>query len=477
MAISPALDIARRALLAHDTALAVAGNNIANVHTPGYTRQLPEYAEDAHVLTGQGVLVGSGVHVEVVRQVVDPLLERRRLAAEGDRGEQAARRDQLAGLAGIANDLTQPSLAGALDGFFDAADGLARNPAGLGEREVLLGRARGLAAELNRRSTALGDLQREVDDRVVTLADQADADLEHIAALNRSIAAAEVGGQSANELRDQRRTRLEDLASKLAVVTVENPDGQVQVAVAGGPVLVDGGAVVYDIVTRPGAAGLDGKVLHDLGLAAPGGGFLDVPVAFARGGLAGLVVVRDGALVTASANLDTLAGALRDAVNVIQTDPAARDLTGNGTTAAPLFAGSGAADLAVVLTDPHQVAAALSTEPGDNQNALRLADLRTTAPASVAPASASAIALGTATLGGFLAAELGRVGEEAAAASDAAAASERLAEQLEAQHEAVSGVNLHEELTNLLKTQRAFQAAARLLNVSNAVLDDLLHII
>ena len=130
-----------------------------------------------------------------------------------------------------------------------------------------------------------------------------------------------------------------------------------------------------------------------------------------------------------------------------------------------------------MLTDPHQVAAALSTEPGDNQNALRLADLRTTAPASVAPASASAIALGTATLGGFLAAELGRVGEEAAAASDAAAACERLAEQLEAQHEAVSGVNLDEELTNLLKTQRAFQAAARLLNVSNAVLDDLLHII
>src|SRR5438093_1420095 len=119
MGISPALDIARRALVAHDTALAVAGNNIANAHTPGYTRQIAEYVEEGHVLNGQGVLVGTGVRVEVVRQVVDPLLERRRLAAEGDRGEQTARRDQLASLAGIVNDLGEPSLSGVVDGFFD----------------------------------------------------------------------------------------------------------------------------------------------------------------------------------------------------------------------------------------------------------------------------------------------------------------------------------------------------------------------
>jgi flagellar hook-associated protein 1 FlgK len=187
--------------------------------------------------------------------------------------------------------------------------------------------------------------------------------------------------------------------------------------------------------------------------------------------------VRDGALVTASANLDTLAGALRDAVNAIQTDPAAFDLDGAGTTAAPLFGGTAARDLVVTLTDPRRLAAALSTEPGDNQNALRLADLRTAAPVSVAPASAPALALGATTLAGFLATELGRVGEAAAAAADAAAASEQLAAQLEAQHLAISGVNLNEELTNLLKTQRAFQAAARLLSVTNAMLDDLLHIL
>jgi flagellar hook-associated protein 1 FlgK len=184
--------------------------------------------------------------------------------------------------------------------------------------------------------------------------------------------------------------------------------------------------------------------------------------------------VRDGALAQASANLDTFAGALRDAVNAIQTDPAARDLAGNPTTGTPLFTGTGAGDLVVAITDPAAIGAALSTEPGDNRNALRLADLRTRPPADVAPASAAATALGDVPLSGWLSAELTRVGREAAEAGDAATAAELFATELANQRAALSGVNLNEELTNLIKFERAFQAAAQVLNVTNAMLDELM---
>src|SRR5438093_12498243 len=201
MAISPLLGIARRALLANETALGVVGNNIANVNTPGYTRQLPDLESDPSIVTPQGVLVGTGVHVSAVRQVLDPLLEKRLIGAETDRRQQGAVRDQLSALASVLNELDQPSLGDAVNGFFDAADALARNPSGTAERETLLGRAGALADELQRRSAGVATLQRGADDAYVAATTRANDALGRIADLNRAITAAEAGGQRANDLR------------------------------------------------------------------------------------------------------------------------------------------------------------------------------------------------------------------------------------------------------------------------------------
>src|SRR5262249_41194468 len=216
-----------------------------------------------------------------------------------------------------------------------------------------------------------------------------------------------------------------------------------------------------------GGTGLDGLQLHQLGLLGPGGGFLSVPSAFTTGQLAGLTSARDGALVTASNNLDTLAVNLRDAVNTVQTDPLAVDLDGGATTASPLFAGTGAGNLTVAITDPRKIGAALSTQPGDNPNALRLADLRTAPQAG----------LGSLTFGGYVAGELSRIGEEASQAKDVATAAGLVNQNIQEQQQSVSGVNLNEELTNLIKFQHAFQASAQLINVGNQILDDLMHMI
>ncbi len=466
MAIFPPLDTAKRALLTQEAALGVVGNNIANVNTPGYSRQVVDLQADPTIVAG-GVRIGSGVHIASIRQVVDPLLLRRQLRAAADGGQQGAVSDSLSELTNIANDLTDPSLTSLIGGFFDAADALARNPAGLPERQGLLGAASALAGELNRRSDAIATLQRSADDKLVTLAGQANDDLAKIAALNRTIVATEVGGQPANDLRDRRQAALNDLSSLIGVSTLDEPGGSVAVVAADGTTLVSGATVVHGITTRAAGTGLDGLTLHEAGLTGPGGSFLSVPRAVASGALAGLAAVRDGDLVTASSNLDTFATTLRDAVNAVQTDPAAVDLNGLGTTASPLFSGTGAGDLAVALGDPTRIGAGLSTAPGDNQNALRLADLR----------SAPQAALANVTFGGYEAAEVSRIGESAAQSSTIAGASQALAQHLEQQRLSLSGVNLNEELTNMLQYQHAFQAAAQVINVSNQVLDSLLQII
>src|SRR5437867_6001111 len=472
MAISPLLGIARRALLANETALGVVGNNIANVNTPGYTRQVPDLESDPSSVTAQGVLVGTGVHVAAVRQVLDPLLEKRLLGAETERRQQGAVRDQLSALASVLNELDQPSLGDAVDGFFAAADALARNPGGAAERETLLGQARTLADQLQQRSAAVATLQRGADDAYVAATTRANDALSRIADLNRGITAAEAGGERANDLRDRRRTALTDLAGVLGIQTVETGDGALTVSAANGAVLVAGGGVVHPIALREQGAGLDGQALHEAGLADATGGFIAAPPAFARGELAALAGVRDGDLVAASSDLDTLASTLITEVNRIQTSGGAGavDLDGGSTATVPLFGGTDAQTITVLLTGPdagRRIGAALSTEPGDNQNALALADLRTQTQA----------ALGQSTFSGYLAGVTGEVGEGAARARDAAQASEALQQQLQNQRDSVSGVNLNEELTNLLRYQRAFQASAEAMNVANQILDELMSVI
>jgi flagellar hook-associated protein 1 FlgK len=355
-----------------------------------------------------------------------------------------------------------------VDGFFDAADALARNPVGLAEREALLGRARGLVDEIRRRHDALAAFQRALDDEAVGLARTADDALTRIARLNVEIAARENGGKPAGDLRDERRRALDELGRTLRIAVLEDPSGgTVRVSAASGLVLVDGGAINYRIATRASGVNLDGFALHEVGVQTPTGAFLQVPAVFADGAIGGVLDVRDGGVVAAADNLDTLVAGdgsnpgLVGAVNAVQQ--AGVDLDGNSAAAVPLLGGTGAADVAVVLTDPRRIAAALSTEPGDNRNAIALADLR----------AASFAAFGDTTIAGFLAVEQARVGEDAALAQDRAAATDLVAAALEQERDAVSGVNLNEELTNLLRYQRAFQASAQVIGVTNTALEAL----
>jgi flagellar hook-associated protein 1 FlgK len=468
MALLPLLDIARSGLQAQDIALSVTGNNIANVSTPGYSRQRADLADAPGTDLGPGVRIGDGVRVTGIEQIVDALLEQRRRAVSSAAGEADTRRDALGALSSLVNDVGDTGVASSLSAFFDAADALQRNPAGLAERQALLGAAQTLTANLNQRSGDLAAQQRELDQRIVAGVQTVNGQLDQIAALNRQIANVEADGQTkANDLRDQRTQLLNQLAGELPITAIEGSDGTLLVTGGAGVTLVDGGAVVQHLAVQQGAAGLDGNPLHDVGLVAPSGGFIPYPAIASGGQLGGLLGVRDGDLVTASTNLDTFVGALTGAVNAIQTDPAALDLDNNPTTSVPFFSGTTAGTVQVAIADPRQIAAALSAQPGDNQNALHLAGLRTAPQAS----------LGNITLSDMLGAEQARVGSDAANATNAASSRDALSQQIETQRASVSGVSLSDELTNLIQVQHAYQASARLLSVADQVLSDLVSMV
>ena len=467
MALLPLFAIGRGGLLAQEIGLTVAGNNIANANTPGYTRTRAVLSQE---VPGQyaGVLIGRGVRAQRVEQVVDQLLEARLRVVTTEQGEAIARRDHLVALSAVANDLDDPSLATVLDAFFAAADGLARNPGGLAEREVLLARGEALADETNGRASRLARLQRDIDDRIAALVSEANDEIERLATLNTAIVNAEVDGQVAAGLRDERTLVLQSLARKVGIEAIDTGQLGTRISLANGLVLVEGGRVVHRLAAEPGSTpGLDGGPLRDLGVRRSNSSYVVLPSVALRGEIAGLRAVRDGELVEAATRLDLFASTLASAVNAVQQHPSARDLDGNATAGVPFFAGTTAATLQLALSDPRTIAAARSTQPGDAANALALVGVR----------GAAQGALNGTTLSGWLAAEQARLGQDAARAEDAATAADLRASQVRSEREAVSGVNLNEELANLLRFQHAFEASARVIAVADRVLDELVNLV
>ncbi len=457
MAIFAPLSIGRSALLAHERALATTGQNIANAETPGYRRQTADFA-------AQGGSQGFGVRVIGVEQSIDRFLEAQLLRQQSFSAGAEMRRDILDRVQELF-PVEGPSVGGALDAFWSAAQRLADRPEDLAVRGDLLSRAEGLAARIRQTAGGLARQQREVDARLVGEAEEVNGQLGKIAALNDQIVGAEAGGERANELRDQRAAALLEVAKHLEVRATERGNGSLDVQLeSSGVSLVIGGDIQKLVVDAGPTNGLDGNPLSSVGVRLTSGVVIDIPGS-PGGAVGSLLTLRDVDLVDRAGELDDFALALRDSVNAVQTDPAATDL--DGLVGTELFAATGAGDFAVTLSDPRGIAAASGTNSGDNTNALALLDVRDAPQAT----------LGSATLSDYYSSVQASAGSAARLAFDESTVEAAAQSSLLGRRDAVSAVSLEEEFTDLIRFQRGFQAAAQLISVSDGLLGDLMGLV
>lgn len=460
MSIFAPLTIGKQGMLANERGIGVTGHNITNVNTPGYSRQSPVL----HASRPDDRGFGTGVVVATVQRSVDGFLETRQLASASSLGGATTGRqllDRLQSLFPVGDE----GVGNALAEFFAAANALADSPQDIATRNQLLEAGTTLAGQLRNAAGGLQQLQREADQRIGQSASDANEILKTLAQLNQQIVAADRAGREDNDLRDQRQSALGELAKHLSIQVVEVPNGGINVFAASGQGLLIGtDAATLATAVDPTNVGLDGNPLSRVGLVAGDGSIISL--AGEVGGTIGtLLDLRDRTIANDAGSLDLLATTLRDAVNAVQTDAGGRDLDGAVGTA--FFSATGAADFRVALTDPRGIAAAQGTNPSDNRNAIALADV----------AQQTFAGLGGGTLGEYFGTLHSRVGEDARRADQNATIEENVSAALASQREAVSGVSLDEEFTNLIKFQRGYQACAQLINVSNSMLDDLLGLV
>ena len=145
MSINGALQIGQSAILASQTAIQVAGNNLANASTPGYHRQVARLSPSRPEYIGRAGFVGTGVQMQRIVRTVDTALQGRTRAAISD--QNAAEIDQrfLNAIESIRNELSDQDLSSRLSAFFNSFSELANSPNDEAVRTVVIQQASGLA--------------------------------------------------------------------------------------------------------------------------------------------------------------------------------------------------------------------------------------------------------------------------------------------------------------------------------------------
>ena len=224
------------ALMAFQRSLSTVGHNVANVNTPGYSRQQVELQARSPSYIGAGY-VGNGTQVADIRRVADDLANARLI----DSGGELARLQQLASMTSRVDSLMSDpvtGIAGVWSTFFDAASGLSSNAAGAAERQSLLGEANTLAARFRQLDGQLEQMSAEVNAGLVAGAAEVNRLAGEIAQLNRQIGNA---ATAPPDLLDRRDQLVGELVTWTGGTAVLQDGGAVNVFTAGGQALVVGG--------------------------------------------------------------------------------------------------------------------------------------------------------------------------------------------------------------------------------------------
>ena len=225
------------ALLAFQRALATSSHNIANATVEGYTRQRVELSNRP----GDGLrnnYVGAGVQIASITRLSDTLVTNRLLDSQGEIGRLdlvngfALRIDQL--FTDATTGLAQPFSA-----FFDAAQGVAAEPASQAARTELLGRAEALVARFDQLQGGLDQIDREINARLTGGAEEVNRLASEIARLNVEIARNGPANASP-DLLDQRDRLVAQVATLTGVTTLPQEDGSLNVFTTGGQPIVVG---------------------------------------------------------------------------------------------------------------------------------------------------------------------------------------------------------------------------------------------
>lgn len=448
------LETARRALMAHRVAMDTVGHNVANAETPGYTRQRVDLTATAPLRTSVGLL-GTGVTISTIERIREQFIESQIRSANDALGKATSQQTVLSQIEAIINEPSEYGLSSQLDAFFNAFQNLAVHPEESAYRNAVLQQADLLTKTFHQFDTNFKQLQQDLKTDVQTKLDTINSLAKKISELDLQIIQSKASGVEPNDLRDQRDEAIQQLSKIVRINVSEDSQGSVLVAVGGTVIASKSGYTEL-------AARMNGTRVEIYSVES------DRTLSISSGSLGGTLEAYNSTLPSYLDTLNTIASALITEVNNLH-----RSGYGIGSpppTGYDFFTGTNAFDIAVnteLLDDPNRVAASGTGQAGDNTVALAISALRTT----------PVLNNNSASIPQFYSAFVSELGTAIVSANNLQTTQTLILDQLNVQRASVSGVSIDEEMTNMIKYQRAFDASARMVRTVDEMFQTILNMV
>lgn len=526
MSLVSSMNIAQQALAVNQAALSVVSNNIANVDTPGYSRLRADLASVVNYTPTYGSTVTeanllSGVQIANIKRYSNSFLQsysRQTNSSYEYLNQYSTISTQLEDLT---NSLNNTGLSQAFTDFYAAADALGNAPADGTARVSYIQAAKNVVIQFNTIANSLSSMKESLvgdptsgnasslqSSQIYNSAQETNNLLDQIASVNSDIVKTNAANGSSAPLLDKRDALLKSLSSLMPANVQEESNGTVTVSIGNHDLVSGIDAVAHlkvDVgdTTTPAIISLESTdtppvpIVNNINSQINSG---------SMGAILDLCGPSTGNLTIAeiSQNLDTMASGFAGIMNDIQngtpagqagthamcldsngllTDSTATNfLFVNSDSALPSATGITAANLSVnsaLIGNTNLIAASrlsaaeyakgaavYGKETGNNANMTLVVQSRSTSYSTT----------GNTTVEKFLANFVGDVGAQAENINTQLTNQTLVNSQVQTNLSSETGVNLDDELTDLIKYQRAYQAASRVFSVCSSLMEELINL-
>lgn len=474
------LEIAKTGLNVSQQGISLTGHNISNANTVGYTRQrIIQNSIDpsntlSHISKVNKGTIGGGVAISMIDQVRSDYLDRQYRSKNATLGNYTKRAEELDYLETVMNELSKNGLSASMGDFFNSLSELSGDPVNDEIRTSVQQNAQKMIESFHHYYTQLTGLQSTYNDNMNVTTTKVNNLLTSISSYNEQIAAYELSGEQANDLRDKRNLLLDDLSKLINIDYHVDADNNL-------------------IVSCEGVELINHTTIKKLETVAdPTTGFYNIyyegtstVFKYNDGELMAYKNLRDGSTSSNIGipyivnNLNRLAQSLAQEFNDIHktgyTKPIGAAASQTNVNFFDVPAGgydditAGNLSLsAAVLTSVRNIAASsvtvTATNSGNNTIALELAEL-----------SSRKDMTDVGNFEEFLNSVVVELGIASSTSQTLSASQQAIVDNLASRKESISGVSLDEEMVQMMTYQHAYSAASRVLSALDEALEILIN--
>jgi flagellar hook-associated protein 1 FlgK len=464
MSIGRLLDISVRTMNTYQSAIDTASQNISNAGNPDYTRQKVVFANE---VGEKGI--GIGVKIQDVLRIRNDILDSQLRKYQSSLSDSQKRSEVLKQIEAIVSEPSSNGLSTFITEFFNAWDALSANPNSQQLRLTVIQKAQELSSRFKDTIDGFSEIQYMLQQDATVQVSQINDYLKGIYELNQRIYDAEARGTKANELKDQRDALIDKLSQIVNISVQKNDYGSVMVNVGGVYGADQTNYNQFEVKMVDGQLRLVSK-LDSNSLAYVNGGEF-----FATSDLL------SNKIAAYKSAYEKLATNFVDQVNAVHTQGYTLPIGGSSNTGIPFFGELNSSGKIVnafvdgeikinsaVLSDPRNIAASsVAGYEGNNEIATRIAEL----------SKAKIPELDNQTFTENYTSIINSIAQEKVMSDNSITSNDLVVQNLKTQKASYSGVSIDEEMTNVMRYQRSYEAASKLVKIAEELLQAILNMV